>query len=82
MANLISIGAITTPNPTLFVRMDTLFSDPVEYRIQTLSPGSQWLTRDDLIAQRQRWRSELSLQCIDDYLSGQLFDLTLIRPSV
>ena len=43
MANLISIGAITTPNPTLFVRMDTLFSDPVEYRIQTLSPGSQWL---------------------------------------
>ncbi|NNG65124.1 NUDIX hydrolase, partial [Pseudomonas fragi] len=25
---------------------------------------------------------ELSLQCIDDYLDGKLFDLTLIRPSV
>jgi hypothetical protein len=43
MANSISIGTITTPNPTLFVKMDSLFSDPVQYRIQTLSPGSQWL---------------------------------------
>ena len=40
------------------------------------------MTRDELIEQRHRWRSELSLQCIDDYLSGKLFDLTLIRPSV
>ncbi|MQT72600.1 NUDIX hydrolase, partial [Pseudomonas sp. FSL R10-0071] len=54
----------------------------LEYTLDTGIIGPQWLTRDELIAQRQRWRSELSLQCIDDYLSGQLFDLTLIRPSV
>ena len=44
--------------------------------------GPQWLTRDELLAQRHRWRSELTLLCIDDYLSGKLFDLSLIRPSV
>ena len=44
--------------------------------------GPRWLTRDELLAQRDRWRSELTLLCIDDYLSGKLFDLSLIRPSV
>ena len=44
--------------------------------------GPLWLTRDELLTQRHRWRSELTLHCIDDYLSGKLFDLSLIRPSV
>jgi ADP-ribose pyrophosphatase YjhB (NUDIX family) len=41
--------------------------------------GPRWLTRDELAAQPERWRSELVLRCIDDYLSGQHFDLSLIR---
>ena len=53
-----------------------------EYQLDTGIIGPLWLTRDELIAQRERWRSELTLQCIDDYLAGKLFDLTLIRPSV
>ena len=53
-----------------------------EYTLDTGIIGPQWLTRDELLAQRDRWRSELTLQCIDDYLSGKLFDLSLIRPSV
>ena len=41
--------------------------------------GPQWLTRDEIIEQKPRWRSELLLQCIDDYLAGDLHSLSLIR---
>lgn len=41
--------------------------------------GPRWLTRDELAAQPERWRSELVLRCIDDYLSGECFPLSLIR---
>ncbi len=41
--------------------------------------GPQWLTRDELAAQPDRWRSELVLRCIDDYLGGERFPLALLR---
>ncbi|WP_416425227.1 NUDIX hydrolase [Pseudomonas sp. App30] len=41
--------------------------------------GPQWLTRDEIIEQKPRWRSELLLQCIDDYLEQPLHSLALIR---
>lgn len=41
--------------------------------------GPRWLTRDELAAQPERWRSELVLRCIDDYLKGERYPLTLIR---
>ena len=41
--------------------------------------GPQWLTREELAAQPERWRSELVLRCIDDYLGGERFPLTLLR---
>ena len=41
--------------------------------------GPRWLSRDELAAQPERWRSELVLRCIDDYLNGQCFPLSLIR---
>ena len=41
--------------------------------------GPQWLTRDELITQSKRLRSELVMQCIDDYLAGARFALSLIR---
>ena len=42
--------------------------------------GPRWLTRDELASQPQRWRSDLVLRCIDDYLQGERFPLSLIRP--
>ncbi|MCY1350601.1 Phosphatase NudJ [compost metagenome] len=42
----------------------------------------RWLTREELAAQPERWRSELVLRCIDDYLSGERFPLSLIRTPV
>ena len=41
--------------------------------------GPRWLTRDELAAQPERWRRELVLRCIDDYLCGLHFALSLIR---
>ncbi|WP_136477166.1 NUDIX hydrolase [Pseudomonas sp. DG56-2] len=38
-----------------------------------------WLSRDELLAMPERWRSELVPRCIDDYLAGPLHSLTLIR---
>ncbi|WP_207883136.1 NUDIX hydrolase [Pseudomonas sp. 30_B] len=41
--------------------------------------GARWMTRDELAAQPERWRSHLVLRCIDDYLKGERFPLMLIR---
>ncbi|MFZ4967191.1 MULTISPECIES: NUDIX hydrolase [Pseudomonas] len=44
--------------------------------------GPRWLTRDELLALRPQWRSELIIRCIDDYRAGPLHSLELIRPSL
>ncbi|MDH1012665.1 NUDIX hydrolase [Pseudomonas nicosulfuronedens] len=41
--------------------------------------GARWMTREELAAQPERWRSHLVLRCIDDYLEGERFPLALIR---
>lgn len=43
-----------------------------------------WMTRDELIACREKHRSPLVLQCVDDYLAGQHSPLSMIytHPSV
>lgn len=38
-----------------------------------------WLTRDELRVQADRLRSPLVLACIDDYLAGRRYPLTLLR---
>ncbi|WP_028693695.1 NUDIX hydrolase [Pseudomonas cremoricolorata] len=38
-----------------------------------------WLTREQLLAEPQRWRSELVPRCLDDYLAGPLHSLQLLR---
>ena len=43
--------------------------------------GPRWLTRDELLAEKDRWRSHLVLRCIDDSLTGERFPLSLIRPA-
>ena len=41
--------------------------------------GPCWMTREQLLGEAERWRSELVLRCIDDYLSGHRHPLSLIR---
>lgn len=38
-----------------------------------------WLTRDELLADPERWRSELVAQCLEDYLNGQVYPLEVVR---
>jgi 8-oxo-dGTP pyrophosphatase MutT (NUDIX family) len=41
--------------------------------------AARWVSADTLQADPARWRSPLVWQCIEDYLSGQRYPLTLIR---
>ena len=41
--------------------------------------AAPWLSRDELARQPERWRSELVLRCIDDYLQGPLHPLVVVR---
>ncbi|TAH40172.1 MAG: NUDIX hydrolase [Betaproteobacteria bacterium] len=38
-----------------------------------------WMTRDELVATRERHRSPLILQCVDDWIAGRRYPLELIR---
>lgn len=38
-----------------------------------------WLTRDEIAAQAGRLRSPLVLRCVDDYLAGQRYPLSLVQ---
>jgi 8-oxo-dGTP pyrophosphatase MutT (NUDIX family) len=53
-----------------------------DYQLDEGILRARWLTRDELIALRDDWRSELIIRCIDDYLAGQRHSLELIRPSL
>lgn len=50
-----------------------------ERALDTGIVGAPWFTREELASQPQRWRSELVLRCIDDYLQGPLHSLDVIR---
>ncbi|MGY3259184.1 NUDIX domain-containing protein [Pseudomonas sp. NFPP07] len=53
-----------------------------DYQLDDGIIGPRWLSRDELLALRPQWRSELIIRCVDDYLAGQLHSLELIRPSL
>jgi 8-oxo-dGTP pyrophosphatase MutT (NUDIX family) len=38
-----------------------------------------WMTRDELVAAHAKHRSPLVLRCVDDYLAGNRYPLTLIN---
>ncbi len=38
-----------------------------------------WVSRDDLVRDRDRMRSPMVLSCVDDYLAGHRYPLALVR---
>ena len=50
-----------------------------DYQLDDGIIGPLWLTREELVAQQERWRSELVLRCVDDYLNRERFSLDLLR---
>lgn len=41
--------------------------------------GPEWLTREELIAKQEMWRSPMVLKCIDDYLNKAHYSLDILR---
>ncbi|WP_411958923.1 NUDIX hydrolase [Pseudomonas sp. s4] len=54
-------------------------SNGVTYQRICFAARAVWLTRDELLANPARWRSELVPRCLDDYLKGPLHSLDLLR---
>lgn len=50
-----------------------------DYTLDDGIVGPIWLTRDQLLGEQDRWRSELVLRCVDDYSNGERFSLDLLR---
>lgn len=50
-----------------------------EYALDEGIVGPAWMTRDELMTQQHRWRSELVMRCVDDYLNAEHFSLALLR---
>ncbi|CAM3191687.1 NUDIX hydrolase [Pseudomonas floridensis] len=50
-----------------------------DYTLDEGIVGPLWLTRDELMTEQARWRSELVLRCVDDYLNAERFSLDLLR---
>jgi 8-oxo-dGTP pyrophosphatase MutT (NUDIX family) len=58
-------------------------ADPLEQTSHTLDEGIEraiWLRRDEIEARSDQLRSPMVLKCIDDYLSGSCYPLTLLHP--
>lgn len=41
--------------------------------------GTTWLTKQELIDRKAQWRNPIILTCIDDYLAGHNYPLSIIR---
>ena len=58
---------------------------PVTQRVDVTKPlddgilRTMWMTRDEMAACRERHRSPLVLQCVDEYLSGKRAPLELLH---
>ncbi len=83
LTGVIGIYLYTAPSNGVTYQRVCFAARPVRHHPQLALDegiiGPRWLSREELAVQPQRWRSELVLRCIDDYLAGEVFPLTLIR---
>ncbi|MCP5160559.1 MAG: NUDIX hydrolase [Hahellaceae bacterium] len=68
-------------NGEIYYRM-CFGANPIEQISTELDEGivaAHWLTYDEILARKSALRSPLVKQCIDDYLAGQRFPLSMIK---
>ena len=86
LTSVIGIYLYTAPSNGVTYQRICFAAKPLrhhpEYQLDDGIIGPLWLTRDQLQSEQERWRSELVMRCIDDYLSGEHFSLSLLRDSV
>ncbi|WP_349570493.1 NUDIX hydrolase [Azotobacter salinestris] len=82
LTGVIGIYLYSAPNGVTYQRV-CFAARPLQpvagYELDEGIIGPRWLSREQLLAHRECWRSPLVLRCIDDYLSGERFPLSLIR---
>lgn len=83
LRGVVGIYLYTAPSNGVTYQRVCFMAAPLEHdpqrKLDEGIVGAHWMTRDELVAQPERWRSELILRCIDDYLSGKTFDLAVVR---
>jgi len=83
LTGVIGVYLYTAPSNGVTYQRICFAATPVRHHPQraldTGIVGAPWVTREELVAQPERWRSELILRCIDDYLAGPSYDLDIIR---
>jgi len=83
LTGVVGIYLYTAPSNGVTYQRICFSADPVRhYPQRPLDTGihaARWLSRDELAAQSERWRSHLVMRCIDDYLAGSPYPLAVIR---
>lgn len=80
---LLGIGLYRAPANGVTYLRHTFAARPVqEHPDSPLDPDiiePRWLTRDELLAVKDQWRSPMVMQAVDDYLAGTRYPLELLR---
>lgn len=80
---LLGIGLYQAPANGVTYLRHTFAAEPIEEHPQRpLDEGiiePRWLTRDELLARENEWRSPMVLQAVDDFLAGKRYPLELLR---
>ena len=83
LTGLVGLYLYTAPSNGVTYQRVCFSARPVKHhpsrQLDTDIVTTYWLTRDELAANPSRWRSELVLRCVDDYLAGNLGSLELVR---
>ena len=79
---VVSIGLYTAGSNGVTYHRTTFFARPVAFRPESpLDPDidrALWLDRDELLAQRAELRSPMVLDCLDRYLDGHRYPLSMV----
>jgi 8-oxo-dGTP pyrophosphatase MutT (NUDIX family) len=83
LTGVIGIYLYTAPSNGVTYQRVCFAARPVQHHPQRQLDdgivGAPWLTRAELAVQPESWRSELVMRCLDDYLTGPIHDLQLVR---
>ncbi|MBA1273858.1 NUDIX hydrolase [Stutzerimonas azotifigens] len=83
LTGVVGIYLYTAPSNGVTYQRICFSADPIRHHpersLDTGIHAASWLSRDELAAQSERWRSHLVMRCIDDYLAGSPYPLAVIR---
>ena len=83
ISHLVGIYLYTAPSNNVTYQRVCFAGHPLRqrenYRLDGGIIAPVWVTRYQLLSKREMWRSPMVLRSIDDYLSGALFSLDVLK---